>query len=279
MARLSKEEWIKQNKEDREMAVKIRDNESNKVAESTAELIKYLDVQTRFEPYSVGNCLLITAMKPDAIQCKEEAEWSKRGYPIRDNKSPILITEATAPKIMEDGTTQTRFNTKRVYDITQTSAPLPEKEETISNKELLSGLLKASPINVNPVEDVGKEGKFVLYNSETNQFDICRGKDINFLIQDFVTEVAKYHLLKMENINKESIPFKATCICYMFCKKYDIPFPQDNFETQRNLISGEGKEVRKELATIKDLYVKIKSEMIVEIERLSQKDKSKEQVR
>lgn len=279
MARLSKKEWIEQSKEDKEVALKMQDYEANEIGKSTAELIKFLDVQARFELYSVGNCLLITRQEPNAILCRDENEWSKRGYPIKSDKNPIIIIEASMPKIKEDGSKVTYFNSKRVYDITETSAPLPPKEDAISNKTLLSGLLKASPVNVNEVDDVGKEDKYALYSEENNCINVCKAQDLNFLIQDFVTEVAKYNFSKIPDSNKEIIPFKATCVCYLFCKKHQIPFPKEAFQNLKCQLKGEAKDIKFELGTIKDVYVKIKDEMNVEIQGLTKQSKAKEQVR
>lgn len=279
MARLSKEEWIKQKREDKAVALKIQDNEAVKVSKSMAEFIKYLDVQSRFEMNSVGNCLLITAQKPDAILCREEAEWVKRGYPIKSDRNPIVVIEPTKPIIKEDGTKEVHFNSKRVYDITETNAPMPEKEATISNKVIISGLLQSSPLDVIGVEDTGKEGKYAVYNEEKNQFDVCMGKDLNYVIQDFVMELAKHYLAEVPDTKKELIDFKATCVSYLFCMKYKLPFPREAFEKLENPLTGEGKEIRIELNSIRKVYIDIKEKMNVEIEKLSKQSKAKEQAR
>lgn len=279
MARLSKEEWIKQKREDKAVALKIQDNEAVKVSKGMAELVKYLDVQSRFEMNSVGNCLLITAQKPDAILCREEAEWAKRGYPIKSDRNPIVVIEPTKPIIKEDGTKEVHFNSKRVYDITETNAPITESITNMPNKVIISGLLQSSPLNVNVVEDTGKEGKYAIYNSKTNQFDICMGKDLNYVIQDFVMELAKHYLAEMPETKKELNDFKATCVSYLFCKKYKLPFPKEAFEKLENPLTGDGKEIRVELNAIRKTYMDIKEKMNVEIEKLSKQTKAKEQAR
>ena len=106
--------------------------------------------------------------------------------------------------------------------------------------------------------------------------NVCRGQDVAYTIEDIVMEVSKYLLLQNEDVKKDTINFKSTCVSYMFCKKYQIPFPTDSFEKLPNELKGNPKEIREELNDIRTAFTKVKDNMVAEIEKGK---KAKEQVR
>ena len=62
-----KEEWVQHKQAERQSAYGMMDQMAELIAIDGSRLKDYLDVQARFGLYSVGNVLLITAQKPDAI--------------------------------------------------------------------------------------------------------------------------------------------------------------------------------------------------------------------
>ena len=64
----NKEEWAAQKKQERESAFAMIDETAQRIANDGSLFQSYLDVQARFDRYSVGNAVLITAQKADATQ-------------------------------------------------------------------------------------------------------------------------------------------------------------------------------------------------------------------
>ena len=67
----NKEEWAAQKKQERESAFAMIDETAQRMANDGSLFQSYLDVQARFDRYSVGNAVLITAQKADATQLSD----------------------------------------------------------------------------------------------------------------------------------------------------------------------------------------------------------------
>ena len=61
-----KEAWAEKKQAERSSAYELIDRTAEDVVRDGAAFQTYLDVQSRFDRYSVGNALLIAAQKPDA---------------------------------------------------------------------------------------------------------------------------------------------------------------------------------------------------------------------
>ena len=75
----NKEEWAAQKKQERESAFAKIDETAQRMANDGGLFQSYLDVQARFDRYSVGNAVLITAQKADATQLLDFKGWKNNG--------------------------------------------------------------------------------------------------------------------------------------------------------------------------------------------------------
>ena len=108
--------------------------EATKEAVSSDEAFnQYIRLQARLN-YTVSNSLLVFLQKPDAVELREFDDWKARGAHIRKNSKAIKILEPHIARNRE-GEAFTAFQTKRVLDISQTTA-LPEnrRREEVSDK-------------------------------------------------------------------------------------------------------------------------------------------------
>ena len=62
-----REEYIKRKREEKEQIYQLIDATAEKIVTNGNEFKQYLDVQSNFEGYSVGNALLVKAQMPQAI--------------------------------------------------------------------------------------------------------------------------------------------------------------------------------------------------------------------
>lgn len=270
----SKNNWKEQNQK-RNEAYKKMDDMSSKISKDGDMFKQYLNILSRFEKYSVGNCLLILEAEPNAIQIKEKKDWIDKGYDTVENAKSMTILEPN--KV--DG--KVYYNPKDEYDISQTNAPIP-KEKTYTNKEMLLAIfsicdkenVKREVVDILPSGDKGAE-----YIESENKLYMCRGLKPEYLIKTVIQEIARIEMKAMEN--SEMKEFKTYCISYMVCKKYGLDISKFDFSNlPKDLINkAKGKEIREELDDIRTNFIEINSKVAEYFEKEEKSKKNKEQAR
>ncbi len=270
----SKNNWKEQNRK-RNEAYKKMDDMSFNISKDGNMFIQYLNILSRFEKYSVGNCLLILETEPNAIQIKEKKDWIDKGYDTIENAKSMTILEPN--KV--DG--KVYYNPKDEYDISQTNAPIP-KEKTYKNKEMLLAIFSiCDKENVTrQVVDILPSGnKGAEYIESENKLYMCRGLKPEYLIKTVIQEIARIEIKNFEN--SEMKEFKTYCISYMLCKKYGLDISKFDFSNlPKDLINkAKGKEIRKELDDIRTNFIEINSKVAEYFEKEEKSKKNKEQGR
>ena len=132
-----KDEWAAQKKQERENAFAMIDETAQHMANDGALFQSYLDVQAHFDRYSVGNALLITAQKPDAKQLADFKGWKDNGVYIKKGESGITLLEPGEEYTKEDGSIGVSYNSKKVFDITQTNAKVKDRPSIKRDERML----------------------------------------------------------------------------------------------------------------------------------------------
>lgn len=270
----SKNNWKEQNKK-RNDAYKKMDDMSFKISKDGNMFMQYLNILSRFEKYSVGNCLLILESEPNAIQIKEKKDWIDKGYDTLENAKSMTILEPN--KV--DG--KVYYNPKDEYDISQTNAHIP-KEKTYTNKEMLLAIFSiCDKENVTrQVVDVLPNGnKGAEYIESENKLYMCRGLKPEYLIKTVIQEIARIEMRNFEN--SEMKEFKTYCISYMVCKKYGLDISKFDFSNLPKDLTNKakGKEIREELDDIRTNFIEINSKVAEYFEKEEKSKKNKEQAR
>ena len=133
----NKEEWAAQKKQERESAFAMIDETAQRMANDGGLFQSYLDVQARFDRYSVGNAVLITAQKADATQLSDFKGWKNNGVFIKKGESGIVLLEPGEEYTKEDGTVGVSYNSKKVFDISQTTAKAKDRPAMKRDERLL----------------------------------------------------------------------------------------------------------------------------------------------
>ena len=214
---------------------------------------QYLNILSKFEKYSVGNCLLILEAEPNAIQIKEKQDWADKGYDTIENAKSITILEPN--KVNE----KVYYNPKEEYDISQTNAPI-QKEKTYTNKEMLLAIFSICDkenITREVVDILPNGNKGAEYMESKNKLYMCRGLKPEYLIKTVIQEIARIEMKNFENCEMKE--FKTYCISYMICKKYGLDISKFDFSNlPKDLtIKAKGKEIRKELDDIRTNFIQI----------------------
>ena len=106
----------------------------------------YLDVQAHFDRYSVGNALLITAQRPEATQLADSKSWRENGVYIKKGEVGIVLLEPGEEFTKEDGSVGVSYNSKKVFDISQTNAkPKDRGNVRRDDRLLLKALIHNAP--------------------------------------------------------------------------------------------------------------------------------------
>ena len=116
---------------------------------SIESLRQFLNVQSRFDKYSLNNALLIFEQKPDAVKLKELAAWNKEDISVKKGAKSIMILEPS-PYKGTDGKMHRGYNAKHVFDIADVEAPedaLPQPK-SYEQKQLVAALVHDAPVPV-----------------------------------------------------------------------------------------------------------------------------------
>lgn len=244
--------WKEQQNKDRQEIYETMDRMATIISNDGAKFQEYLDIQSRFSKYSVGNCLVILEKAPNSTQIKDKKSWEEKGIELNENAKGIKILEPY------ENNNKRYFNPKIVYDISQTNASIPENIK-YGDRKLLEAILDGCTIprkavDVLPNGTIGSE-----YNKDENTLYVCKGMDRELLFQTLCQEIANIEMKNIENSDMKS--FRSYCISYMICKRYGIDVTNFDFSKLPSKISNikEPKEVRAEIEKIRKNYEDINS--------------------
>lgn len=233
--------------------------EATKEAVSSDEAFnQYIRLQARLN-YTVSNSLLVFLQKPDAAELREFDDWKARGAHIRKNSKAIKILEPHIARNRE-GEAFTAFQTKRVLDISQTTA-LPENRgrEEVSDKVKFFAIMGISKAKVEAVE-THTFGEDVFYDSQQNTIYIRKGLDReNFLKGLIAVEVQAAVFEQHGAENPEIQNFQAACGAYLIQREYGLADRDARIFVPESLKNMEPKEIRKVLERPAQIYSQMRN--------------------
>lgn len=238
---------------------------------------QYLDVQGRFDRYSVNNAILVSAQMPEATQLKEKAAWKQSRIYVNKDAQKVVILEPSKEYTRGDGSKAVGYNAKEVYDISETSAKdRQEAQEKKSMRELVSALIDASPVPFVPVADLEMPA---YYDSEQQSIFIRTGLNEEQLFVSMAKEVSAAVFDFKHNESREASEFKSYCVAYMVSSRYGVDTRGFNFSRlPKELAETDTQAFKGELGSMRDVLGEIQSEMYKSMEK-NKPAKSKEQER
>ena len=96
-----KAEWA-QKQAQRKEAYELIDSICSEMMTSGDSFRQYLDVQSRFDRYSVANAILVSAQKPDAVQLKDYSTWKQNRIYVNKDANKIVIDASPVPFVPVD---------------------------------------------------------------------------------------------------------------------------------------------------------------------------------
>lgn len=272
-----KEQWAAQKQAQRKEAYELIDNTCSEMMISGDSFRQYLDVQGRFDRYSVNNAILVSAQMPEATQLKEKAAWKQSRVYVNKDAQKVVILEPSKEYTRGDGSKAVGYNAKEVYDISETSAKdRQEAQEKKPMRELVSALIDASPVPFVPVADLEMPA---YYDSEQQSIFIRTGLNEEQLFVSMAKEVSAAVFDFKHNESREASEFKSYCVAYMVSSRYGVDTRGFNFSRlPKELAETDTQAFKGELGSMCDVLGEIQSEMYKSLEK-NKPAKSKEQER
>ena len=258
-----KEAWKQQKQEQREMVYAMIDDTAQTVARDGAAFQKYLDVQSRFDRYSVANALLILAQKPDATRIADFDTWKEQGAFIRKKETGFYILEPGEEYQREDGTVGISYNPKKMFDISQTGNSRKRETPTYpDDRTRIKALMDHAPVPIR-ISDALPEGTNALYRPEAREIQIRKGMDAGNIFRALSQELAHAEMDKGDGSYRRSDhAFHAYCVSYMLCKQYGVDTNGYRFDRAPQMLEGmDPQEIRAELSVIREAAGEISGRM------------------
>ncbi len=254
---LDKDQWIKNQQEKRERAYKMIEKTLESLLVNEKKFQTYLDVLSKFNRYSVGNCLLITAQKPEATLLKSFTDWKKYGTIYR-NHQKIILLEPGKEYVKNDGTSSVYYNPKELIDISDTSVKYQDRKVFNDNTLKLTALVSDCPISIQVVQKIKNANKLVEWDSNNETLYVQRTSDVVSVFQELSQELAS---VGFKNRGDRALnDFKSKCVSYVVCKKNEMDIPFD-IKIPTSIKKMNSKEIREELEDMKSSLDEIVNRM------------------
>lgn len=266
-----KDAWKQQKQEQRETVYSLIDDTAQTVAKDGTAFQKYLDVQSRFDRYSVANALLILAQKPDATRIADFDTWKEQGTFIRKKESGFYILEPGDEYQREDGTVGISYNPKKMFDISQTGNRKRETFAYPDDRTRIKALMDHAPVPIR-ISDTLPEGINAQYQAEAREIQIRRGMNSDNIFRSLSQELAHAEMDKGNgSYSRSNHIFHAYSVSYMLCKQYGVDTNGYRFDSAPQMLEGmEVQEIRNELSIIRDVAGEISTRMKRMLEQLRQ---------
>ena len=245
----SKDDWIKQRNENRAMAYEMLETATEEL-NNPDTVMSYLDIQSKFDRYSVSNALLVAYQYPEATRLCDSKTWQKNHVFINKGETGIIILEPGKEYTRDDGKTITPYNAKKVFDISQTNArPRQQSTRTPDARLVIKGMLKTSPVKYEIKNDL-PEGVNAIYQPESKMIFIRQGLDGEEIVRALSKEIA-YARLDKSGFDREKIDFAAQAISYITTSRTGF-LPEPITALNEKFSSLEAKEKRAVLSQVRD---------------------------
>ena len=270
-----KNAWIEKKQQERQEVYDLTDKTADEIKTDINKYKQYLDVQGRFDKYSVGNALVISATLPNATQIKEFDDWKKTGAFIKKGENGIKILEPGDSYTRADGSSAISYNVKKMFDISQTTSKQKTRTISYDDKVKLTALLKDCPVDIKAVDEIPNTDKVALWSKADNALYVKRGGETTTIFKQLAKELTRVALEETGNNDLDN--FKCSSTSYMLCKKYSIDVSDINIksipEAFKNMSAG---EVRNELTSMRGAMEDINTRMSAFFETISRIQKNKE---
>ena len=274
----NKEEWIAKKQKERTAAFDILKEATEEAKQDGEKFRDYLNVQSRFDRYSVSNALMVAHQNPNAVKLADFDTWKDNDIFITKGAKAITILEPGNEYTREDGTTGFSVNAKKVFDISQTSeaesyiAPPKQNERTV-----MKALIASAPCDIRMTDEVSKD-VCAEYKANENVIYVRQGLDGNDMFRSLAQEIASAKLAKSGE--KSDVKFISYCSAFILCERNGFDNGSFNFDGIGKYAENiDGKAFRSKLDKVRDTANEMTQEMSRSIEEQQKAKRSREEAR
>ena len=241
---------------------------------SVENLRQFLNVQSRFDKYSLNNALLIFAQKPDAVKVKDFDAWKKDDISIKKGAKSFMILEPS-PYKGTDGKMHRGYNAKNVFDISDVEAPeeaLPQPK-SYEQKQLVAALVHEAPVPVRKAEHSLGEND-AIYDAKNKVVYFKAGLDFETIFPAIAKALAHAEMAKdVENYRIGEHEFAARCSAYVISQRYGVDTRTvDVYGIPKNIETMEAEDVKKVLGDVHSNVKTINARMNESLEQTQNKE-------
>jgi hypothetical protein len=258
----NKDAWAAKKQAERESVYAMIDEHVHDMSVDGGVFQGYLDVQARFDLYSVSNAILIAAQCPEATKLADFDTWKADGVYVKQGQEAISILEPGKEYTrQEDGSTGVFCNVKKVFDISQTNsrqrpAPAVARDERL----LLKALMNNAPCRF-AISNELPEGVNVAYHPQNSVIYVRQGLDAPTIFRGVAQELARAHMDR-GGITCETPDFTAYSVSYMLCKRNGVSVEGFSFDRlPESYAMMDAKALRAEAGVIRDVAGTITADM------------------
>ena len=252
---LSKEDWQILREQNRAQAYEMLEEATTALADPEP-LKQYLDVQSRFDRYSVSNALLIAKQCPTATRLADFKTWQEQGASIQKGQKAISILEPREVT-KQNGEKGTFYDVKKVFDISQTTAeqtPTPVKKT--DEKRLIKALMRTSPVEMRINNQLSPDLN-AMYSPQDKAIYVRQGMNGADIFKAVTREIILARSDKGDGHMAQR--FAVSCVAYMVCKRSGIePLPIQEENPMKDM---DPKDIRKAMKIVRDEANSITGEM------------------
>lgn len=236
---------------ERESVYRLADITAERAAASPETYAAYLNVQARFNRYSVNNALLIAAQLPEATKLATFEEWQAEGVQIRAGAKALSLLGPGKEFERPDGSTRANFNVKKVFDISQTHAVRPQEEIHRDQRFLMRALVNAPPCKLAVNDEKVPANAFAYYSPGDKTVYVRHGLQFDDMFRAVSRELAFAHLDKGSGFSRNELEFRAKSIAFLVCARNRIA--PEAVAVPGRFSNQEAKALKKELGEIHDV--------------------------
>ena len=243
--------YVEKKQQEREAAFRLADVTAERAAASPETYAAYLNVQARFNRYSVNNALLIAAQLPEATRLATFEEWREEGAHIEKGAESIMLLAPGKEFEREDGSIGANINVKRVFDISQTNAVRQQVEIHRDQRLVMKALVSNPPCRLEVNDAKVPANAAAIYSSADKTLYVRHGLDFDELFRALARELAFAHLDKGSDYSRNNSEFAAKSIAYLVCaRNHIVPEP---VSVPASYSNQEAKALKAQLGQIRDV--------------------------
>ena len=260
-APFDKDAWAAKKQAEREGVYLMIDTYAHEMSIDGGLFRSYLDVQARFDLYSVSNAILVAAQCPEATKLADFDHWKDSGVYVKRGADAITILEPGKEYKKDDGSVGVSYNVKKVFDISQTRAEQrPAPAVARDGRLLLKALMNNAPCRFS-ISNKLPEGTNMAYSAQDNIIYVRQGLDAPTIFRGLAQELARAHMDR-GGITCESPDFAAYSVAYMLCKRNNVPVEGFSFDRMPECYAMmDAKALRAEVGVMRDVAGTITADM------------------